>query len=770
MYKVEQNVATLVFGNNEDDGDNQLHNGSGKSAFLECIGFGLTGEPFRKVDTVEDIIKDDEDFAEVTLSLSNAETGKAMSIMRRIERGQSQKVEVTVSEGGSETKIPYVSVLETNRQVLELLGITKDDLYHNYLLNSNRFKSFFSSTDREKKEIINTFSNGIMVDDAINAMEPDFREAESALMDAEMKLSEVNGRINGYRTQIDTAMERAEETEAGRKERIERHKADIANWRGLIRDRKEEIERVGKSIAEIDCDADKIDSLRNLENLTFEGAIETIAPMMEKAGLSGKMSDWKARVAQYSDTLASMRSEYSALLAGTEEFRKDIFAAGVRLDGSRKEYEENCKKLDSQDAQDRKEREEIVCDIEKYSKKLAELKEKVAGKNGEIYELEAKIRKVEAQISGSVECPECHHRFVLDNDRTSVDDLVAVGDGYRSEIDVLRSELSDADSERNKVGKYVSDCQLDLDDIDADIRKRKAARDEYWSRLRGFEVEYGKLKSELEMRYSKCSQMSSRIGVIEDSIAKATGDMIDESVDIMDAAIRDMETARESMKQQIRMYEESISACNEAIAKIEESTVEDMIEQVKAHLRDAEEDRVAAESRRSECRKVLDDLKEQESIFVGFKTHLANTKISSIAQITNQVLKDVGSPLRVHLSGFTVTKTGKVRDKISISVSRDGMDCGSFLKCSAGERARIMFANIVAMQRMTNIAANGNGLNLLCLDEIMDSCDESGLASVAEIANELGITVIMITQGKTSESYPHQLTVTKRCGVSMIGD
>ena len=69
---------------------------------------------------------------------------------------------------------------------------------------------------------------------------------------------------------------------------------------------------------------------------------------------------------------------------------------------------------------------------------------------------------------------------------------------------------------------------------------------------------------------------------------------------------------------------------------------------------------------------------------------------------------------------------------------------------------------------MTNLTAIGGGLNLICIDEIMDNCEEAGLMSVAEMANELGITVLMITQGKTSENYPYELVVTKRCGVSFI--
>jgi hypothetical protein len=72
------------------------------------------------------------------------------------------------------------------------------------------------------------------------------------------------------------------------------------------------------------------------------------------------------------------------------------------------------------------------------------------------------------------------------------------------------------------------------------------------------------------------------------------------------------------------------------------------------------------------------------------------------------------------------------------------------------------------MHRMTNLTSESGGLNLICIDEIMDSCEEAGIMGVADIANKLGITLLLITQGMTSEGYPHQLVVRKYCGVSTI--
>lgn len=78
-----------------------------------------------------------------------------------------------------------------------------------------------------------------------------------------------------------------------------------------------------------------------------------------------------------------------------------------------------------------------------------------------------------------------------------------------------------------------------------------------------------------------------------------------------------------------------------------------------------------------------------------FKTYLANTKIEALSRITNEFLQDIGSDIRIRFDGYTVLKSGKVREKISISLLRDGMDCGSFGKFSAGEAARVNLATIL---------------------------------------------------------------------------
>ena len=163
-YTLEQGHTTLVFGNNQDN-DSQVSNGSGKSALIEAIAIGLTGETLRKI-KMDEIINDAGNEAQVKLELNNNELGKTFCITRIISRKSPQAITVEFMDAdGNAESIAQASVTDYNRFVLETLGLSKDDIFSNFILSKHKYSSFLSSSDRDKKDLINRFSNGIMVDE-----------------------------------------------------------------------------------------------------------------------------------------------------------------------------------------------------------------------------------------------------------------------------------------------------------------------------------------------------------------------------------------------------------------------------------------------------------------------------------------------------------------------------------------------------------------------------------------------------------------------------
>lgn len=104
------------FGNNMDN-DSQGSNGSGKSAMLEAIAIGITGETLRKI-KMDEIINDAENEAIVSLLLLNTATGQRLTIQRIISRKAAQVIKVCVCANETEDNevcIEQASVADYNK-------------------------------------------------------------------------------------------------------------------------------------------------------------------------------------------------------------------------------------------------------------------------------------------------------------------------------------------------------------------------------------------------------------------------------------------------------------------------------------------------------------------------------------------------------------------------------------------------------------------------------------------------------------------------------
>jgi len=185
-FRFNNEGLVLIFGKNEDDASEGANsNGSGKSAIIEGIVIGLTGEPYRDINN-EDLIKDGENFSSVVMNMNNPVLKRHLKIEWIFERKKSAVVNIYVNKSKNREE-SIVSVADAKKFILEEIGISKEDLLNYFIINQGNRNSFFSSTDAKQKEMISRITNFKIIDSVIEQYEKErltiSRERDSILLE-----------------------------------------------------------------------------------------------------------------------------------------------------------------------------------------------------------------------------------------------------------------------------------------------------------------------------------------------------------------------------------------------------------------------------------------------------------------------------------------------------------------------------------------------------------------------------------------------------------
>jgi len=259
-YEFHQGVARLLQGENRDD-DSQESNGSGKSIIPEAVSIALTGDLFRDA-TISELIRDGEEDAFVGFELYNTIYKKTLIINRTFYVKKSQVIELKF---GSED-IKLSGVEEYKKRIIELIGISKDDLVNYFIVHKDNYTPFFSASDTLKKKIISRFSGADMlngIDDLIkeDADKIDVLEKEKLLLKAE-------GKLEGYQDELAKLNETNFEQQ--KKKEIKELEMWIFDCEEDIKSYKDRLEKGKDVIKGIELDIKKLKSTKKILELVDE--------------------------------------------------------------------------------------------------------------------------------------------------------------------------------------------------------------------------------------------------------------------------------------------------------------------------------------------------------------------------------------------------------------------------------------------------------------------------------------------------------------------
>lgn len=751
-YTLTQGVTTLIYGDNRDN-ESQRSNGSGKSALLECIAIGITGSPLRKIKN-EEIINDSADECFVSLEFYNNSSSELFTVERELFRKGASVVRCTIERDGklieSDEAVQH-SVDGYNKYILEKLGVTRDELFNNFVLSKHRYEDFLSCSDKEKKEIINRFSNGIVVDEAIEKVVSDMEPIADELKGVELEFATTEGRIEMLVEQIESEENSREERKRSRIEKINSIEQTITEKRELIRGMNIQVDVQAQTLTNLNTADNELQLLENSEeslDICLNGIVMVIKHY-------GELTDWKSVLKAKTDELSQVETQQ-------ENLSVEIKEVDIELKAQQSIYDELKAQHDIFTSEARNKSEEYkkqLTELEKEMQEATRLSESLLEKR-RAHSLA--IESIKNKIAGVIICPNCEFEFLVS------DNTFDVARGEKELIE-LQAEFEATSQKRTETEKTIVFIEQDQKEIQQSRRTLNSDNSEWLSKIDSAEKELQGLNFKLEGLRRKSKQLAEKLTTIQKEIDGVRRKMFDEAFEIIDSATATSRREMKTLQEDIAAAESSIETLYSTIGEINNASPDELLSSLKKSLSEVRKRSSVILQTKEEVQQQLNLLQAQEGRFNQFKTYLANTKIEALSKITNEFLESIGSDIRIQFSGYTVLKTGKVREKISVSILRDGIDCGSFGKLSAGESARINLASILAMQKLVNSNCDDDkGLDLLVLDEILAAVDEEGNSKMFESINRLGITALVVSHGHTSESYPHTLTIRKENGESRI--
>lgn len=767
---IEQGVATLIFGRNEDNAS-QPCNGSGKSSLIEAISFALTGEQLRKVKSVEEIINDDADDAFVSLRLVNDYDGVNLTINRHISRNAPQIIQVLRQTGPYDTDFEEIiqpTVSDYNKYILNEIGLTKDDIYNNFILCDNKYEGFFDCSDKNKKEVINRFSNGVLIDESIARVQANMEPIAERLAVANNAVIGIKGSISAIERELEQVDEKVANARQDRQRHIERLDEQIQQCRINIDESEGKRLKGEQRLRTLKRLQSEVSDIEGSE-MTMLDSYNRIKAICEEYEL-GTISDFEQLSVSYKEQLATQHQL-------VDNLTKEIADAEQHLSECKKEYAQYFEAYNLHSDEDSKLRAEEVDikaninqQIKAIDNQLDKIEIAIKENKKRQSELETQIARNSALLDGAVTCPKCQHQFFV-GENASVESI-------RSGLTTLQNEVSQKKAEIIELNKQFDEADDkavaksdEIQAVDEKAKERRSRLEKEYATLQSLSRNVNAAENRIALLQRQQTTAQNEIDRISGKIDILKNRLFGEITSILEGRIQNGEQFIEHQTSSITFAKGQLKQYQQSRQELVDAPETDFTTSLKASLNKYQSDLTESEKQAAEIQSEYDTLKEQEVNFTLFKSHIARKKIDALSLIVNDFLEKIGSDIRLKLEGFTVTKTGKLRDKISVMVMRDGIDCGSYHKFSGGEKARLNLACILALHTLTNSNCDdGKGLDFIIIDELLDKSDEVGMAIYCEALNKLNQTALLITQGSVSEGYPHKLLIVKKHGISTISD
>lgn len=673
-YEEEQyefrNGEAVIIVGRNHDNASQKNNGSGKSAFIESLALSFSGSSIRDV-RVKELVNRNAKDGETELVLYNTITKKDFKIWRKIYSG-TKSAECRLWLGDEEIRLPDINTY--NKFIFDEIGISKDDFFNFYLLVQANYQPFFRVGDTKKKEIINRFSGADRTDELIPLVKADVELEQPLLKELERALNTIDAKQELLQKDIADLEEKSTHLDETKKQQL----VDLE-------------EKRNKTLQEIEELKNKAEQERLDEN---EVSKQLSNPFRTK-------------------NIDLSKSKVEKLKFSKQTIITEIETLSQQLKNVQQDFQSEIDEIKSEEQIKINEKQELIGVIKEY----------------EDFEMD-----LSKQLRGSIECPNCNHKFSLQNKEFNYEEAVQA-------LPVVQEELAGFRNQITAIDQYIN---TDLNAKKNEVNSKIIAKQQ-------------EIRNTITEKNQSISEFDSKINELNLAIKT-----YETEAQTLSRTLKHHQDAIVEFEKMIENKQHTLLSFEDKKKEINEFSYQDEIDRKQSDIETIAVDRQQLLEQIEDQENKIKSIAEWETNFKNFKSFIANQSIKNIEDYTNLFLQQMGSDLGIKLDGFSTLSTGKLKEQISVEVLRGGFHEGSYGAFSGGERGRIDICCILAIQQLINLNCTSGGLDLLICDEILDQVDSYGLELIVQSLQNVDRTIMIVSQNEINALKEHTLLIEKR--------
>ena len=556
-----------------DTGVTVIHgvNGSGKSSLLEACFFALYGSKALDDRTLDDVITNGAEDAEIELVFDHA--GESYRIERRLrlsgERAQTAKCVLETPESnvdGARAVREYVTELlrmdaeafvncayvrqgEVNK-LIHASPSDRQDMIDD-LLQLGKLEEYRERASEARLAVKTVLDGQRDVIESLDSQIEDKEEKElhAQLNELETELEESNAEIDRLEEQIESARETKADAESvlaeyeEKRERIDDLETDIEELRDKISDTEGERDRLKSEIGEY---RDRLDELQDRREELLAGA--SIGDDVDTTAVESALDDLEARddelrddleairgeIGEYTTTAENARERAGELEADAETAREDATDLKAELDEDETKLDERRDKLDEIDDEIEAAKEVFQDAPVEFGKatdhadsldaEYEELREELTDVRTKLESARASVEEAEALLEEG-KCPECGqpvddspHVDALADDRDRVAELESRREELAEERSAVR-ERRDAAEELVEAQRRVTELRTNRQNVEQLIEEREATLSDKRERIDDLEERAETLDERAEEKRAAASEATEEAEELRGEIA-----------------------------------------------------------------------------------------------------------------------------------------------------------------------------------------------------------------------------------------------------------